>query len=168
MNPVDHNNDKKNDKQGRDNMWMRVSDLDRMFGVMDLLDARINSMFGDYDRSYGNDYGGCLVTEGTPRTNIYDAGDHFEIMAEVPGLTKEDLNLRIQGNYLEISGTRKTDAPEGYKAHRVERETAPFTRCFTLPVDVDAEKVDASLNNGILIMTLPKTEAVKPKQLTIN
>ena len=153
-------------------MWMRASDLDRMFGAMDLLNARMNSTFWDLGRFFGNDYGmndyGWMVTEATPRTNLYDAGDHFEIMAEVPGLTRDDLSVRVQGNYVEISGTRKAETAEGYKAHCIERETAPFTRCFTLPVEVDAEKVDASLNNGILIMTLPKIEAVKPKQLTIN
>ncbi|MBU4261256.1 MAG: Hsp20/alpha crystallin family protein [Proteobacteria bacterium] len=148
-------------------MWTRVSDFDRMFGAMDLLRSRMNRVFGDFDRSYGNDYG-WVVTEGTPRTNLYDAGDHFEIMAEVPGMTKDDLNLRIQGNYLEIRGTRKADAPEGYKVHRVERGAASFTRSFTLPADVDPEKVGASLKDGILTLTLPKAEAAKPKQITIN
>jgi len=148
-------------------MWTRVNDFDRMFGAMDLLRSRMNRVFGDPDRSYGNDYG-WVVAEGAPRTNLYDAGNHFEIKAEVPGLTKEDLNLRIQGNYLEISGNRKADAPEGYKAHRVERAAGSFTRSFTLPADVDTEKVEASLKDGILTLTLPKAEAAKPKQITIN
>jgi len=148
-------------------MWTRVSDFDRMFGAMDLLRSRMNRVFGDLDRSYGNDYG-WVVAEGAPRTNLYDAGNHFEIKAEVPGLTKEDLNLRIQGNYLEISGIRKADAPEGYKAHRVERAAGSFIRSFTLPADVDTEKVEAGLKDGILTLTLPKAEAAKPKQITIN
>jgi HSP20 family protein len=148
-------------------MWTRVSDFDRMFGAMDLLRSRMNRLFTDFDRAYGTDYG-WVVAEGTPRTNLYDAGNHFEIKAEVPGMTKDDLNLRIQGNYLEISGTRKADVPEGYKAHRVERGAASFTRSFTLPADVDTEKVEASLKDGILTLILPKAEAAKPKQITIN
>jgi len=148
-------------------MWTRVSDFDRMFGAMDLLRSRMNRMFMDFDRAYGNDYG-WVVSEGAPRTNLYDAGNHFEIKAEVPGMTKEDLNLRIQGNYLEISGTRKMDAPGKYKAHRVERVTGSFSRSFTLPADVDTEKVEASLKDGILTLTLPKAEAAKPKQITIH
>lgn len=87
---------------------------------------------------------------------------------EVPGIAREDLQLKIQGNYLEISGTRKSDAPEGYSAHRVERGTTSFTRSFTLPSDVDAAKVEAHLKNGLLTLTLPKEEEAKPRKITIN
>ena len=83
-------------------------------------------------------------------------------------MTKANLNIKIQGNYLELSGTRESDAPEGYNAHRVERGATSFTRSFTLPADIDSEKVGASLKNGILTLTLPKTEAAKPKQITIT
>ena len=148
-------------------MWTRISDIDRMFGTMDLLRSRMNRLFTDFDRSYENDYG-WQIAEGAPRTNLYDAGDHLEIKAEIPGMTKDDLNIKIQGNYLEVNGTRKSDAPEGHKAHRVERKVNSFTRSFTLPSDVDTEKVEAALENGILTLTLPKAEAAKPKQITIS
>ena len=148
-------------------MWTRISDIDRMFNAMDLLRSRMNNVFGDFERSYGNNYGWAAV-ETFPRTNLYDTGDHLELLAEVAGLNKEDLNVKIQGNYLEISGTRKSDAPEGYTAHRVERGTASFTRSFTLPSDVDAEKVEATLKDGLLTLTMPKSEAAKPKQVTIQ
>lgn len=147
-------------------MWTRLNDIDRMFGAMDLLRSRMNRMFTDYDTSYG-DYGWRII-DTHPRTNMYDNGDHFEIRAEVPGLAKDDLGIKIQGNYLEISGTRKSDAPEGYNAHRVERKAATFTRSFTLPADVDVEKVEAGLKNGILTLTMPKAEAAKPKQIEIK
>lgn len=148
-------------------MWTRGSDIDRMFGAMDLLRSRMNRLFSDSDRPYGNNYG-WVVAEGAPRTNLYDAGDHFEIQAEVPGIAKDDLNVRIQGNYLEISGARKSEVPEGYKAHRVERAAASFTRSFTLPADVDSGKAGATLKDGILTLRLPKAEAAKPKQITIS
>lgn len=147
-------------------MWTRMNDIDRMFGAMDMLRSRMNRMFTDYDKSYG-DYGWRLI-DAQPRTNMYDNGDHFEVRAEVPGLAKGDLGIKIQGNYLEISGTRKSDAPEGYKTHRVERKASTFTRSFTLPSDVDVEKVEAGLKNGILTLTLPKAEAAKPKQIEIK
>lgn len=146
-------------------MWTRGYDIDRMFGAMDLLRSRMNRLFNEFDRSYGDEY--AFVATGGPRTNLYDAGDHLEVRAEVPGLTREDINIRIQGNYLEISGTRKNDTPEGYKAHRVERGAQSFTRSFTLPTEVDADKAAATLKNGILTLTLPKAEAAKPKQVTI-
>jgi len=140
--------------------------MDRMLGAMDLLRSQLNRSFWDAT-TLGEDLGGRLI-EGSPNTNLYDQGEFFEVKAEVPGLTKANLNIRIQGNYLEMSGTRESDAPEGYKTHRCERGTTSFTRSFTLPTEVDVEKVDASLSNGILSLKLPKSEAAKPKQIAIK
>jgi len=148
-------------------MWTRVNEIDRMFGAMDLLRSNMNKMFGEYGRSFGEESGWRTVN-GTPRTNLYDNGDSIQVVAELAGLSKDDINVRIQGNYLEISGTRKNDAPEGYKAHRIERDAASFTRSFTLPSDVDAEKIEATLKDGLLTLNLPKAEAAKPKQISIN
>lgn len=148
-------------------MWTRWYDIDRMFNAMDMLQSRMNRVFADTGRRGVSPYGWTMA-ETMPRTNLYDAGDHLEIKAEVPGIGKDDLNIRIQGNYLELSGSRKSDAPEGYTTHRVERGTTSFTRSFTLPADVDTEKVEATLKNGVLTLTLPKAEAAKPKQITIN
>lgn len=148
-------------------MWTRWSDIDRMFNAMDLLQNRMNRMFPDYGKSRGFPIAWDVPQSG-PRTNLYDAGEHLEMKVEVPGMAKEDLNIRIQGNYLEISGSRKSDTPEGYTVHRVERGTTTFSRSFTLPSEVDSEKVEANLGNGLLTLTLPKSEAAKPKQIEIN
>lgn len=148
-------------------MWTRDREIDRMFGAMDLLRSRMNRVFPDFDRWYGGDYG-WMAKESFPATNLYDTGDHLELRAEVPGLEKDDINIKIQGNYLEISGIRKSDAPEGYRSHRIERGTASFSRSFTLPSDVDADKAKASLKNGVLTLILPKAEAAKPKKITIS
>ena len=148
-------------------MWRRVNDLDRMFGTMDLLRGRMNRLFNELDRSYGEDTGYRRIGSG-PRTNLYDLGDKLQIIAEVPGIAKEDLQIRIQGNYLEISGSRKADAPENFTVHRAERGSTTFTRSFTLPTDVAAERVEAVLQDGILKMNLPKVEAAKPRQITIG
>ena len=148
-------------------MWMRDRDIDRMFGAMDLLRSRMNRVFPDFDRWYG-DGSEWVAKEGYPAVNLYDTGENFELRAEIPGLGKDDINVRIQGNYLEISGTRKSDAPEGYKTHSVERGAASFSRSFTLPADVDSDKAEANLKNGVLTLKLPKAEAAKPKQITIS
>ncbi len=89
-------------------------------------------------------------------------------MVEVPGVSKDNINVKIQGNYLELSGKRTNEVPEGYTVHRTEREALSFSRSFTLPYEVNADNVKASLNNGILTMTLPKSEAAKPKQIAIS
>ncbi|MFH2057672.1 MAG: Hsp20/alpha crystallin family protein [Pseudomonadota bacterium] len=148
-------------------MFTRMSELDRMFGAMDLLRNKMDRIFGDFDRSF--DHGPVLTFRSSgPRTNLYEDGDNFEVRVEIPGIAKDDLSVKIQGNYLEISGSRVVDTPEGYKVHRSERETSTFSRSFTLPNDVDSEKVEASLKDGILYLKLPKSEAAKPKQIAIG
>jgi HSP20 family protein len=148
-------------------MITRWSDIDRMFEAMGLLRGRLDSMYDDFDRSFAVDRGWGL-TGNYPRTNMFDKGDHLELTAEIPGVAKSDLTIKIQGNYLEISGTRNASVPEGYSVHRRERGTTSFTRSFSLPSDIDAGKVTATLSDGILLLKLPKAEAAKPRQITIN
>jgi HSP20 family protein len=138
-----------------------------MFNDMDLLQNRMNRMFPNYGRLRRFPITWDVAQSG-PRTSLYDAGECLEMKVEVPGMTKDDLSIRIQGNYLEISGSRKSDTPEGYTVHRVERGTTAFSRSFTLPSEVDSSKVEANLRDGLLILTLPKLEAAKPKQIAIN
>lgn len=148
-------------------MIARISDIDKMFGAMGLLRGRLDNVFNEFDRSmtYGPQWS---VTSSYPQTNLYDKGDHFELAAKIPGLSKEDLNVKIQGNYLEISGTRNVTAPEGYRVHRNELGSASFTRSLTLPSEVASDKVTAKLKDGILVLTLPKSEAAKPRQISIT
>ncbi len=148
-------------------MFTRLSDIDRLFGTMNLLRRRLDNLYDGYDRPYGSGYQ-WVVGETIPRTNLYENEDHFEIRAEVPGVIKDDINVQIQGNYLEISGNRKSSAPEGYKVHKTERGSTSFSRSFTLPADVDAQNVDATLKDGILYLRLPKSEAAKPKKITVS
>jgi len=148
-------------------MFARMSEIDRMFGAMDLLRTRMDRLFNEMNRPYLH---GPAFTLGTnsPRTTLLENGDKFEVRAELPGISKDDISIKIQGNYLEISGKRVIETPEGFKSHRNERSSTTFSRSFTLPDEVDAEKVDAALKDGILYLTLPKSEAAKPRQITIN
>ncbi len=148
-------------------MLTRLSDINRLFNAMDFFRNRLDSLYSDADWTYAPGLN-WSVEDRFPKTNLYEDGDLFEIRAEIPGLGKDDLKIKIQGNYLEISGTRKTASPEKYSIHRTEREITSFTRSFTLPADVDSEKAKATLENGILTLTLPKSEAAKPRQITIS
>ncbi len=143
------------------------NDIYRMFDAMDILRNRMNRLLASFGPDWEEE-SSWTGLDGWPRTNMYDSGDQIEIMAEVPGLSKDDISVRIQGNYLEISGSRKAEAPEGYSAHRVERGSATFSRSFTLPVEVDADRAEATLKDGILTLVLPKSEAAKPKQIAIH
>ncbi|WP_310599818.1 Hsp20/alpha crystallin family protein [Desulfobulbus sp.] len=145
----------------------RWQDIHGMLGAMDLFRNQMNSLFNEFDRSHG--YGQSWeIAETSPRTNLSDTGDNLELIAELPGVNREELTVKIQGNYLEISGSRRADAPEGYTVHRAERPAATFSRSFTLPYEVDAAKVTATLKDGLLTMTLPKSEAAKPRQISIQ
>lgn len=148
-------------------MWTRVRDFDRMFQAMDLLHSRLNGVFQGYDRTRlpADAWG---ISESGPRTNMYDTGDALEVRMEVPGVQKDNLSIKLQGNYLEIRGERKADYPEGYTSHRVERGASSFTRSFTLPAEVDPVKVEATLKDGILTLVLGKSEPAKPKQIVIS
>jgi len=148
-------------------MMTRWQDIHQMLGAMDLFRNQMNSMFNDFDRTASAGQG-WRADDSYPRTNLSDSGDNLELIAEVPGVNKEDLNVKIQGNYLEINGLRKPDIPEGYTVHRTERAMASFSRSFTLPYEVDAAKVIATLKDGLLKMTLPKSEAAKPRQINIQ
>ena len=148
-------------------MFTRMSDIDKMFDAMGLLRGRFDNIFSEFDRSVG--YGpNWSVISNYPRTNLYDKGDAFELVAEVPGLSSAELDVKIQGNYLEITGKREVKAPDGYRAHRNERGSASFTRSLTLPADVDSSKVTAALKDGLLVLSLPKAEAAKPRQISIS
>ncbi len=148
-------------------MFARISDIDRMFDTMGMLRGRLDDLYSELDRP-ASWRGNWLAGGNFPRTNLYDRGDRFELIAEVPGLAKNDLDVKIQGNYLEISGKREVNVPEGYRVHRSERGSASFTRSLTLPADVDSSKAGANLKDGILVLTLPKSEAAKPRQISIK
>lgn len=148
-------------------MFARISDMDRMLETMGLLRGHLNTVLDERDWTRPRDNRWTLAPN-YPLTNLSDKGDCFELVAEVPGITKEDLTIKIQGNYLEISGERKVTVPPGYKVHRRERSGASFTRSLTLPADIDSEKVQANLKDGLLVLHLPKSEAAKPRLISIK
>ncbi|MCL1981381.1 MAG: Hsp20/alpha crystallin family protein [Proteobacteria bacterium] len=145
----------------------RWQDMHSILGAMDLFRNQMNSLFYQFDRTYSLGHG-WETSETYPRTNLSDTGDNLELIAELSGVNREDLKVKLQGNYLEISGSRKADIPEGYTVHRIEQPAAAFSRSFTLPYEVNAAKVTATLKEGLLTMTLPKSEAAKPRQISIQ
>ena len=104
-----------------------------------------------------------------PPVDVFEKDDHLVIRAEIPGLQKEDMDVRIENGVLTLRGERKQDA--GIRedtAHRVERVYGRFTRSFTLPTMVDAAKVTATYKDGILEVSVPKVETAKPKRVEIQ
>jgi HSP20 family protein len=105
----------------------------------------------------------------TPPVDIFEKQDHLVIRAEIPGVQKEDMDLRIENGVLTLHGERKQDTEiREDAAHRVERVYGMFTRSFTLPTTVDAAKVTATYKDGILEVSVPKAETARPKQVEIK
>jgi len=104
-----------------------------------------------------------------PAVNILEDKDSFYVRAELPGINSQDLDLQVTGRNLSISGERKIESQgDNVKYHRREREAGKFSRVVALPRDINAEKIDAKIINGMLTVTIPKSEAAKPKQIAVN
>lgn len=149
-------------------MRTRFHDLQRMLSSMDTLRDTFNLLTGEAHDRLPPLEGGWGIPDGWPRMNLYDTGEQLEMRVELPGFSREDIQIKVQGNYLEISGSRKAAGPEGYTVHRQERENPTFTRSMTLPIEVDSGLASATIKNGILSLVLPKSVAARPQQITIR
>ena len=104
-----------------------------------------------------------------PPVDIFETHDRVILRAEIPGVQKEDMDVRIENGVLTLHGERKQDAEiREDTAHRVERIYGAFTRSFTLPTTVDAAKITATYKDGILEVSVPKAEAAKPTTVEIK
>lgn len=106
---------------------------------------------------------------GFPAMNIWTSEDGAIVTAEVPGIEIKDLEISVVGETLTLSGERKAEeVKEDMRYHRQERGQGEFTRTIELPFPIDANKVEAVLEKGILIVNLPRTEAAKPKKIAVK
>ena len=104
-----------------------------------------------------------------PLINLTEDKDNYYVRAELPGVKGEELDIQVTGKNLAISGERKIAAEgEGAKYHRREREAGTFSRMIGLPGDIDSNKVEAKLENGILSIVVSKAEIAKPKQISVS
>jgi HSP20 family protein len=132
------------------------------FRDLSVLQDKINRIFNETTRP----------AEGSTRTwapvvDIIETEGDLIVRAEIPGMKREDIDIEITSESLTIKGERKFDEQnkEGYL--RVERPYGPFQRSFSIGVPVDAEKVKAAYQDGILEVVIPKSEAVKPKKIPV-
>ncbi|HVP35387.1 MAG TPA: Hsp20/alpha crystallin family protein, partial [Terriglobales bacterium] len=107
----------------------------------------------------------------SPNVDIAETKDEIVLSAELPGFKKEDIKLSVEDHTITLSGEKKSeyekeDKKENY--YRLERRFGSFTRSFALPTPVQADKVKASYKDGILKVTLPKSEEAKKKEIPIS
>jgi HSP20 family protein len=105
-----------------------------------------------------------------PPVNLYETGDDFVLLAEIPGVRREDLGITIEANRITLRGERKIEVPtdKGVSVHRRERESGIFRRTFEFPVPVDADKAEAVYREGILRVRLPKAASHRPRQIAVQ
>ena len=136
---------------------------DRLFSLRDELDRLFESPFNDLARTTN------LLSGWSPAVDLYEDKDDFIVRAELPGMKKEDIEISLHEGALTISGERKSEEKfEDGEVHRTERFFGKFHRSFTLPKAVDGDKVKAAYKDGILTVTLPKTEEAKPKHIEVS
>jgi HSP20 family protein len=110
----------------------------------------------------------ATTPQGFPAINVYAHQDGIVITAELPGVKEGDLDITVHRDTVTLRGQRQDqpEAAQGY--HRRERRSGPFGRTFSLPFQVDPERVEAKLSNGILTLTLHRPEHDKPKRIRVS
>lgn len=104
-----------------------------------------------------------------PAVDISETNDNYVITADLPGMSKEDVKVSYENGILTIHGERKQEKEEkGKSFHRVERSYGTFERSFRLPSRIAVDKIDAKFKDGVLTLTVPKTEEAKPKEIPIK
>lgn len=104
-----------------------------------------------------------------PRVDVSETETGYEVLVEVAGLSKNDINISVEDGYLTISGERKHEEKSEKKNYRrIERSYGKFERSFHLPDEVKSDEIKANYKNGVLKVEIPKTEKQLPKQIAIN
>ena len=133
----------------------------------------ISDWANEFDRMFDRLHGGIVdnsgITSFMPSVDIVENANDFTIRVELPGVKKEDVKITVQNNILTIRGEKKQEAEkEGDNYHRVERSYGAFQRSFTLSNTLKADKIEASYDNGVLSISLPKAEETKPKEIEVK
>jgi HSP20 family protein len=141
--------------------------LRRFTPSTDLLGVhRLNALLDDAFSGWpGN---GVATSAWLPAVDVFEDKESLKIVAELPGLKPEDVKLTMENSTLTLRGEKKQVAEEkNERVHRYERSYGSFERSFSLPNTVDADKVAASFENGVLTIILPKAEKAKPREIAV-
>ena len=103
-----------------------------------------------------------------PRTDIYEQNDGLVLVADMPGVDENGVDINVDRRVLTISGRVAPEAVENHRLAYGEYETGDFERSFNLAEEVDVDNIEATVKNGVLRLILPKSEAAKPKKITVK
>jgi len=136
-------------------------------------DEQITSLRREMDSLWNRSFGETplarrVTEEWWPTVDVSEGKDNFIIKGELPGLDAKDVEVSISGNVLTIKGGKKREEEKDEHHYRAERYYGSFQRSFQLPSSMQAEKVEATFDKGILRVTLPKVEEAKKKEIQIK
>lgn len=145
--------------------WKPASDLWDPFSNLEDIREEMNRIFDTSLRRRGSSWDVAF----TPAMDVVEEKDNFLVKVDLPGMTKDDVSVTIHDSYLTIKGERRheVEKKDANFYHR-ERVAGQFTRTLELPTRVDAGKVSATFRDGVLHVTLPKTEEAKPKEIKVS
>src|SRR5689334_13577235 len=135
---------------------------------LNTLQSEMNRLFNTFfDTPTGGNGGG--LRRWVPAMDLVETEDHFVLKADLPGLDANDVSIEVEDKVLTISGERKVEhetSKEGF--YRLERSSGQFRRSLTLPEGVDADKIEANFDKGVLEVRIPKPEERKPRKVQIG
>jgi HSP20 family protein len=140
----------------------------RPFREVSRLRREMDHLWDDY---FGSGRRGLqpLQAEFSPAVDVTETAEAVVVKAEVPGMDAQDINISVTGDVLTIKGEKKSEREEKEKNyHVVERSYGSFSRSMTLPAAVNLEEIEAKYDKGVLTVTCPKKEEVKPKAIEIK
>jgi len=127
------------------------------------LPREIDRFFDDFGLNFRD-----FDTVWSPRVDLAESEDGYEVKAELPGLKKEEIKVEVHDQVLTLTGEKKNEEKSDTKNyHRVERTYGRFERSFRLPKEVKSDEIKAKYNNGILTIDIPKSEETKPKEIAV-
>lgn len=146
--------------------WNPTTDITR---DLDTMQKRMNRLFNDFFGGREGDGDELMLGSWHPAVDVVEHDESFVIEAELPGMKKDDIKISIANDVLTVRGEKKFEKEDKKKNyHRTERAYGSFSRTFPLPGNVKPDKVDAEFNNGVLTVTIPKSEEAKPKQIDVR
>jgi HSP20 family protein len=133
-------------------------------------DRIVDEMEDLFERFWeGGDGGLSRLETYYPKANLAETDGNFELSVDLPGMKPEEIKVEMRNGNLVVSGERKEEKEEkGKTYHRIERSYGSFCRTIPLPGKVEEGKIDAKFANGVLNVTLPKSEQTKPKQIAVK
>ena len=136
--------------------------MNTLFPVTRMLDAALNNHLDTWSESDGS-------PGRTPRADILEGEKEFRVLMDLPGVLHDDLDLSIEDQTLWVKAERKEAVPDGFEPRRNERfNHVTFSRTFSLGNSVDGEKISAEFKNGVLTITLPKSEKSLPRRIEVK